>query len=99
MANWLRALVRDNEGAAFMHRGPNLFRLSSMASLALALGGCSFLLVKPAPSPEEWPNPVVASSSEDKCTASAIPAAADTFMAGTLGTLAYIERNSGLRVV
>jgi hypothetical protein len=65
------------------------------AVLAWSASGCSFRLARPAPPRKEWPDPVLPSSSEERCTESFLPVAADAIF-GTLGaTLAYVERNSG----
>src|SRR5262245_8200438 len=57
--------------------------------------GCSFRLVRPAPPRSEWPNPVLPSSSEERCTESVIPVVADAAFGTIFASLAYIERNSG----
>ena len=63
--------------------------------LALLASGCSFRIVRPAPARDEWPNPVLASSSQVGCTDSPAPPIVDTGVAGVLGSIAYIERHSG----
>ena len=67
----------------------------SIWALALVCAGCSFRLVRPAPPRDEWPDPVLPSSSESRCTDSALPVAADFVVATILGTVSYLERNSG----
>jgi hypothetical protein len=65
----------------------------------LVLGGCSFVpkLVVPAPPSQDWPDPARPDSysTRDRCTSSLFPPIVDTGMAVSLGTLTYIERNSG----
>jgi hypothetical protein len=53
----------------------------------------------PAPPPSTWPNPVTPSSSEARCTPSLGPPIIDTVAAGTLGTIAYAERDSGAQTI
>ncbi len=62
---------------------------------ALALGGCSFKILRPPPARADWPDPVTPSSSQAKCTRSPAPPLLDTGVALTFGSLSYIERNSG----
>jgi hypothetical protein len=77
--------------------------LSSLLALAVATtvgltpfaSGCSFKLVRPAPAPADWPNPVVPSSSQQGCTASLAPPAADTAIFGGLAGVAVLERHAG----
>jgi hypothetical protein len=63
--------------------------------LALACTGCSLRLLRPAPPRSEWPDPVLPSSSEEPCTESAVPVAADAVFGTIFGGLGYVERNSG----
>jgi hypothetical protein len=71
-------------------------RLAALLALSLApgSGACSFYKVRPPPPPSEWPEPVLPSSSEEKCTATIGPPIADTVIGVTFGTIAYIERNA-----
>ena len=69
------------------------------AFLALLVGGCSFRVVKPAPPPSTWPDPVRADSSEQACTDSIGLPVVDTIIGGSLGTLTYIERDAGSRLI
>jgi hypothetical protein len=68
-------------------------------TMALALGGCSFQLIHPAPPRAEWPDPVVASSSQTRCTDLVGLPIMDTVVTGSLGTLAYIERDAGSHTI
>jgi hypothetical protein len=68
-------------------------------ALAFVLGGCSFEVIKPAPAPSTWPNPVLPDSSERPCTDSIGLPIVDTIIGGSLGTLTYIERNSGSHTI
>jgi hypothetical protein len=68
-------------------------------ALVLALGGCSFRLIHPAPPHAEWPDPVVAESSERACTDLVGLPIIDTVVAGSLGTLAYVERDAGSHTI
>jgi hypothetical protein len=43
----------------------------------------------------EWPAQVTPSTSEDRCTESALPVAADLVFGTIFGSLSYVERNSG----
>jgi hypothetical protein len=72
-------------------------RLPRAAFLLLAIlsSSCSFVIVRPAPPREDWPEPVRPDSSEDKCTDSIAPPVADLVFSSILGSLTYIERNSG----
>jgi hypothetical protein len=79
-------------------RGPGLVPILPVA-LALALGGCSFQLIHPAPPRAEWPDPVVASSSQTRCTDLVGLPIMDTLVTGSLGTIAYIERNAGSHTI
>ena len=79
-------------------------RVSIAMAVALGLAtlpttGCSFRLMRPAPPPSTWPDPVVPSSSEEKCTETEGPPVADTVLVGGLGTLTYLERNAGSQTV
>lgn len=49
----------------------------------------------PAPPRREWPDPVVPSSSESRCTDVLALPIADTIVGTSLGTLSYLERHSG----
>jgi len=69
------------------------------AFVALLVGGCSFQVVKPAPPPSTWPDPVRADSSEHPCTDSIGLPVVDTIIGGSLGTLTYIERDAGSRLI
>ncbi|HVR00548.1 MAG TPA: hypothetical protein VMT47_00325 [Polyangia bacterium] len=69
------------------------------AFFALLVGGCSFQVVKPAPPPSTWPDPVRADSSEHPCTDSIGLPVVDTIIGGSLGTLTYIERDAGSRLI
>lgn len=64
-------------------------------ALALIVSGCSFRLVRPPPPRDQWPNPVLPSSSQDPCTDTYMPAIADFTFGALFGSLAYVERNSG----
>jgi hypothetical protein len=70
-------------------------RPAAALALALVVSGCSFRLVQPAPPRSEWPDPVLPSSSQVRCTESYLPPAADLTFAAITGTLAYVERDSG----
>jgi hypothetical protein len=63
------------------------------------LGGCSFQVIKPAPPPSTWPDPVRADSSEQRCTDTIGLPIVDTIVGGSLGTLTYIERDAGSRLI
>jgi hypothetical protein len=63
----------------------------------LGLGGCSFKVMRPPPARGDWPDPVTPSSSQAKCTRSPAPPVLDTSVALILGTLSYVERDSGSR--
>jgi hypothetical protein len=71
-------------------------RAALAAALAVLVGtsGCSFYWVRRAPPPAQWPDPVLPSSSEERCTDSVFPAVADTTIGAAAGTLAFIERNA-----
>jgi hypothetical protein len=75
----------------------------ALALLALALApgsfACSFKVIRPAPPPSTWPDPVVASSSQERCTSTMGIPAADTVITAGLGTLTYIERDAGSRAI
>jgi hypothetical protein len=79
-------------------RGPGLAPSLTVA-LTLALGGCSFQFIHPAPPHVEWPDPVVAESSQVRCTELVGLPIMDTVISGSLGTIAYIERNAGSRTI
>ena len=79
-------------------RGPGLVPSLTVA-LALALGGCSFQFIHPAPPHVEWPDPVVAESSQVRCTELVGLPIMDTVISGSLGTIAYIERNAGSHTI
>src|SRR5215831_4521737 len=64
-------------------------------AVAVAGSGCSFKLLRPAPPRSEWPNPVLPSSSEERCTDSVLPPVGDATFGAIFGGLSYIERNSG----
>jgi hypothetical protein len=51
--------------------------------------------MRPAPPASEWPNLVLPSSSQLECTDSLAPPIGDTGVTAALGTIAYLERNSG----
>jgi hypothetical protein len=63
--------------------------------LTIALTGCSFRLVRPAPPREEWPARGSGNMSQVPCTASPAPPIADFGIAVAAGTLGFVERNSG----
>jgi hypothetical protein len=65
--------------------------------LGLGLAGCSFKLMRPPPARGDWPDPVTPSSSQEKCTRSPAPPGVDTSVALILGTLSYVESDSGSR--
>jgi hypothetical protein len=65
------------------------------ALLALTCGGCSFKILHPAPPRKVWPDPVLPSSSEERCTESVLPPIADATAGTIFGSVGYIERNSG----
>ena len=69
--------------------------LAVAVAVTLASSGCSFRLVRPAPPRSEWPDPVLPSSSEERCTESPLPVVADATMGTISGGLGFIERNSG----
>jgi hypothetical protein len=75
--------------------GSPLPAAACLLALAVASSGCSFRLLRPAPPRREWPEQVTASTSEEPCTVSPVPVAADLIFGSILGTLSYIERNSG----
>jgi hypothetical protein len=93
------APVRDNEGAAFMRRPHHKVGWTCFLVSTLVMGGCSFVpkLVRPPPPPDAWPDPARPDSYsvQDRCTSSPFPPVVDTGLAFGLGTLTYIERNSG----
>jgi hypothetical protein len=75
-------------------RRPARGALALGLALSLASSGCSFMIMKPPPRHEDWPNPVLPDSSESRCTASLGPPVLDTVALGMLGTLGFIERNA-----
>src|SRR5882672_6332406 len=79
-------------------RGP---RPSTALAVALAavVGGCSFQVIKSAPPRSTWPDPVLPDSSERACTDTIGLPVVDTIIGGSLGTLTYVERNSGSRTI
>jgi hypothetical protein len=68
-------------------------------ALAGALEGCSFQFIHPAPPHVEWPDPVVAESSQVRCTDLVGLPIMDTVVSGSLGALAYIEREAGSHTI
>jgi hypothetical protein len=78
-----------------MKRPPAAFALA----LTLGATACSFKVIKPAPAPSTWPEPVTPSSSRTTCTDVVGLPVADTIVTGGLGTLTYLERNAGSRVI
>lgn len=76
-------------------------RIPAALALALALDAtaCSFKVIKPAPPPSTWPEPVTSSSSRVPCTDVIGLPVADTVITGGLGTLTYLERNAGSRSI
>jgi hypothetical protein len=71
-------------------------RLAVLLALALApgSGACSFYKVRPPPPASDWPNPVVPSSSQERCVESLGPPIVDTIIGATFGTIAFLERNA-----
>jgi hypothetical protein len=65
---------------------------------ALGSSGCSFLIVRPPPARADWPDPVTPHSSQLRCTSTVAPPVIDATVALGLGTLAYVERDSSVRV-
>jgi hypothetical protein len=65
------------------------------ALLALTSGGCSFRILHPAPPRVAWPDPVLPSSSEERCTATVLPVVADAVAGTIFGTVGYMEKDSG----
>jgi hypothetical protein len=65
--------------------------------LALTSAGCSLKFVRPPPPRSEWPNPVTADSSQAGCSDVIALPVADTLTAVGVGTIGYLERNSGSR--
>jgi hypothetical protein len=81
-------MTRDPRGRS---HGPRALALG----LSLLASGCSFRLVRPAPATDDWPNPVLPTSSQVECTDSLAPPIGDTGVTAALGTLTYVERHSG----
>lgn len=75
-------------------RRPRLFTMLALG-LVIAWSGCSFRIVRPAPPREEWPVRGAGSFSEVPCTSTPAPPIVDLGLAAGLGTLGFIERNSG----
>jgi hypothetical protein len=69
--------------------------VGALGLASLALGGCSFKILRPPPARGDWPDPVTPSSSQARCSITLGPPIVDTTAALTLGTLSYVERNSG----
>jgi hypothetical protein len=79
-------------------RSPRTKIVAGALGLAmLALGGCSFKVVRVPPARGDWPDPVTPSSSQEKCTRTLAPPLLDTSVTIIFGTLSYIERDSGAR--
>jgi hypothetical protein len=65
------------------------------AALACAASGCSLRILRPAPPRSEWPEPVLPSSTEEKCTTTLAPVVGDAAFGTIFSGLSYVERNSG----
>jgi len=75
-------------------RRPGSGALALGLALSVASSGCSFIIMRPPPRHEDWPDPVLPDSSETRCTATLGPPVIDTIAVGMLGTLAYVERDA-----
>jgi hypothetical protein len=67
--------------------------------LALTSTGCSLKFVRPAPPRADWPSPVTSDSSQEGCTDLTALPVADTIAGVGFGTIGFLERNSGSRVI
>jgi len=74
-------------------------KVAGAVVFSVLVGGCSFRIVKPPPAPSTWPDPVSADSSEQRCTETIGLPIVDTVIGGSLGTLTYIERDAGSRLI
>jgi hypothetical protein len=82
-------------GSALEPQRPRAELAAALAlGLALGSGGCSFYWAKPPPPRSTWPDPVLPSSSEERCTVSLGPPILDTVGGVAFGTLGFIERNA-----
>jgi hypothetical protein len=61
--------------------------------------GCSFRMVRPAPAREDWPARGSGPASELPCTSSPAPPLIDLALGLGLGTLGFVERDSGTATV
>jgi hypothetical protein len=80
-------------GPARARRALRRARVVSLA-LALSMGGCSFMRVRPPPPPTTWPDPVLPESSELPCTPTLGPPILDSVVSVGFGTIAFVERNA-----
>lgn len=75
-------------------RRPRLAQTVALG-LTIAMTGCSFRVVRPAPPRDEWPARGSGNTSEVPCTTSIAPPIIDVGFAGAAVTLGFVERNSG----
>lgn len=75
-------------------RRPRLAQTVALG-LTMAVTGCSFRIMRPAPPREEWPARGSGNTSEARCTASVAPPVVDFGLAAGAATLGFVERNSG----
>jgi hypothetical protein len=80
---------------AFVHLGSASGLRALACLLVLTCTGCSFRILRPAPPRSDWPEPVLPSSSEERCTNSLLPVVADATAGTIMASVGYIERNSG----
>jgi hypothetical protein len=75
-------------------RSSGRFALALGLALSTAAGGCSFQWMKLAPPHGDWPDPVLPSSSQQRCTDSIGLPIADTVVGAAMGSIGFIERNA-----
>jgi hypothetical protein len=84
---------RAHEGRA-TRRSAGRLAVALALALATGAGGCSFQWMRTAPRRADWPDPVVPSSSQQRCSDVIGLPIADTVVSVTMGTIGFLERNS-----